>query len=79
MMEMNNRNGMNHRDRLAAGRVIKAGLAMALWLLVVSSGFAADPAPLQVGAAKEGDLIVIVCGIPIGVPGGTNLLKVERV
>ena len=34
---------------------------------------------LQVGAAKEGDLIVIVCGIPIGVPGGTNLLKVERV
>ncbi|MBI2854417.1 MAG: pyruvate kinase [Chloroflexi bacterium] len=31
------------------------------------------------GLAKEGDLIVITAGIPMGVTGSTNLLKVERV
>lgn len=31
------------------------------------------------GAAKAGDLIIITAGIPLGVPGTTNLLKVERV
>jgi len=34
---------------------------------------------LQVGAAREGDLVVITGGVPIGVPGTTNLLKVEKV
>jgi len=29
--------------------------------------------------AKTGDLIVITGGIPLGVTGTTNLLKVERV
>ena len=29
--------------------------------------------------AKSGDLIVITGGIPIGVPGATNLLKVEKI
>ena len=31
------------------------------------------------GLAKAGDLIVITGGIPIGVAGSTNLLKVEKV
>jgi pyruvate kinase len=32
-----------------------------------------------VGLAKTGDLIVITGGIPVGVVGSTNLLKVEKV
>jgi pyruvate kinase len=31
------------------------------------------------GAALSGDLIVISAGVPIGVAGSTNLLKVERI
>jgi pyruvate kinase len=31
------------------------------------------------GAASEGDVVVITCGVPIGVVGNTNLLKVEKV
>ena len=31
------------------------------------------------GIAKEGDLVVITGGVPIGVSGSTNLLKVERI
>ncbi len=31
------------------------------------------------GLARKGDLIVITGGIPVGAPGSTNLLKVERV
>ncbi len=34
---------------------------------------------LKTGIAKRGDLIVITAGIPIGIHGTTNLLKVERV
>ena len=34
---------------------------------------------LETGVAQKGDLIVITAGIPIGVEGTTNLLKVERV
>jgi len=34
---------------------------------------------LETGAARKGDLIVITAGIPIGVAGTTNLLKVVRV
>lgn len=34
---------------------------------------------LETGIARRGDLIVITAGLPIAVPGTTNLLKVERV
>src|SRR5512136_2791618 len=34
---------------------------------------------LETGIARRGDLIVITAGIPIAIPGTTNLLKVERV
>lgn len=33
---------------------------------------------MQIGLARSGDLIVITGGVPIGVAGSTNLLKVER-
>ncbi len=33
----------------------------------------------ELGLAKSGDVIVIAGGIPIGVEGSTNLLKVERI
>jgi pyruvate kinase len=33
----------------------------------------------QMGLAKAGDLIVITGGVPIGVAGATNLLKVEKI
>ena len=33
----------------------------------------------EAGLAKPGDLIVITGGVPIGVAGSTNLLKVEEV
>ena len=33
----------------------------------------------EAGLVKEGDLIVITGGVPIGVTGSTNLVKVERV
>jgi pyruvate kinase len=29
--------------------------------------------------AKEGEVIVIVCGAPLGIPGRTNLMKVHRI
>jgi len=31
------------------------------------------------GYVKEGDTVVITAGVPLGVSGGTNTLKVERV
>lgn len=34
---------------------------------------------IETGIVKKGDLIVITAGIPLRVPGQTNLLKVERV
>lgn len=33
----------------------------------------------ELGVGKPGDLIVITGGIPIGVAGSTNLLKVEKI
>ncbi|MDY6835424.1 MAG: pyruvate kinase [Chloroflexota bacterium] len=33
----------------------------------------------RVGTAQPGDLVIITAGLPIGVPGSTNLLKVENV
>ncbi len=34
---------------------------------------------IETGIARKGDLIVITAGLPIAIPGTTNLLKVERV
>lgn len=36
-------------------------------------------AALRTGLVKAGDLVVISAGVPIGTPGQTNLIKVERV
>lgn len=33
----------------------------------------------RVGLARAGDVVVVTGGVPIGVPGSTNLLKVEKV
>jgi pyruvate kinase len=33
----------------------------------------------EMGTAKEGDLVVITGGVPIGITGTTNLLKVEKI
>ena len=33
----------------------------------------------ELGLAKPGDLVVITGGIPIGIAGSTNLLKVEKI
>jgi pyruvate kinase len=33
----------------------------------------------ECGIAKRGDLVIITGGIPVGIPGSTNLLKVEHV
>jgi pyruvate kinase len=35
--------------------------------------------PKELGIAKEGDRIVIIAGVPISIPGTTNLIKVETV
>ena len=34
---------------------------------------------LETGLAKTGDVIVVTAGLPLGVPGSTNLVKVHRV
>jgi pyruvate kinase len=34
---------------------------------------------LETGLAKAGDVIVVTAGLPLGVPGSTNLVKVHRV
>jgi pyruvate kinase len=39
----------------------------------------AESVLVQSGAAKEGDLIVLTIGEPIGTPGGTNTMKIVRV
>jgi len=33
----------------------------------------------ELGLVRPGDLIVVTAGIPLGVPGSTNLLKVEKI
>ena len=33
----------------------------------------------DIGLARAGDLVVITGGVPIGVAGSTNLLKVEKI
>jgi pyruvate kinase len=39
----------------------------------------ASQAALETNLAKRGDLIVIVAGIPLGVPGSTNLVKIHGI
>jgi pyruvate kinase len=39
----------------------------------------ASQAALEISLAKKGDLIVIVAGIPLGVPGSTNLVKIHGI
>jgi pyruvate kinase len=34
---------------------------------------------LETGLAKAGDVIVVTAGLPLGIPGSTNLVKVHRV
>jgi pyruvate kinase len=34
---------------------------------------------LEAGLARRGDLIVITAGIPLSVPGSTNLVKIHSV
>ena len=31
------------------------------------------------GLISKGDIVVITAGIPLGIPGTTNMLKVERI
>jgi pyruvate kinase len=33
---------------------------------------------VELGYMKKGDLVVITAGVPLGMSGTTNLLKVER-
>ncbi len=40
---------------------------------------AATRAAMQEGLIKEGDLVVITAGVPVGVTGTTNLLRVETI
>jgi pyruvate kinase len=35
--------------------------------------------PKELGMAAPGDKIVIIAGVPISIPGTTNLIKVEMV
>ncbi|MFC1930413.1 pyruvate kinase alpha/beta domain-containing protein, partial [Chloroflexota bacterium] len=39
----------------------------------------ADRLSREVRVAKNGDLIIVTAGIPVGVAGSTNMLKVERI
>jgi pyruvate kinase len=39
----------------------------------------ASQAALEINLAKRGDLIVIIAGIPLGVPGSTNLVKIHSI
>lgn len=39
----------------------------------------ANKAVLEMNLAKRGDLIVIIAGIPLGVPGSTNLVKIHSI
>lgn len=38
----------------------------------------AEEAAQRLGLAQEGDLVVITAGVPVGIPGTTNMLKVHR-
>ena len=39
----------------------------------------ASEATLETNLAKRGDLIVVIAGIPLGVPGSTNLIKIHSI
>ena len=34
---------------------------------------------VELGFAKKGDKIIIVAGVPLGVPGATNLMRVKTI
>jgi pyruvate kinase len=36
-------------------------------------------ATLRIGAAKDGDIVVVTGGVPVNIPGSTNFLKVHRI
>lgn len=36
-------------------------------------------AALRIGAAKDGDIVVLTGGVPVNLPGSTNFLKVHRI
>jgi len=36
-------------------------------------------AALRIGAARDGDIVVLTGGVPVNVPGSTNFLKVHRI
>jgi pyruvate kinase len=35
--------------------------------------------PKELGMASKGEKIIIIAGVPISIPGSTNLIKVESV
>jgi pyruvate kinase len=35
--------------------------------------------PKELGMASKGEKIIIIAGVPISIPGSTNLIKVETV
>jgi pyruvate kinase len=39
----------------------------------------ATAAVVECGLAERGDLIVITAGVPVGIAGHTNLIKVQKV
>ncbi len=41
--------------------------------------YAAVKLPLEAGLIEKGDIVVIVAGVPVGITGATNLIKVETV
>ncbi len=36
-------------------------------------------ATIKIGAAKDGDIVVVTGGVPVNIPGSTNFLKVHRI
>ena len=34
---------------------------------------------VELGFAKKGDKIIIVAGVPLGVPGATNMMRVKTI
>ncbi len=64
--------------RLALSWGVRSVLSAEIRDVSEISDYAADQAR-RCGLAQPGDAIVITAGTPLGVPGNTNLLKMERV
>ncbi len=70
------------RQRVAAQLMLTWGVQPVLFPPVVSTDemfTAATNAALNAGFINEGDLVVITAGVPVGVSGTTNLLRVETI